>query len=342
MAKVLGIFAAILILLIAWSVIKKGTIQTKLPTLIPSPTASIAPSDLMNIQFMRSQNYPGSKIKIEETLSSGSNYNRYIVSFTASGLKEFALMTVPTGQKPAGGFPVIVFNHGYITPEKYTPDGNYIAYVDALAASGYIVFKPNYRGNGKSEGSPGSTYFSPNYAVDDLNAIAAIKKYPDANPNKIGIWGHSMGGDITLRVSEISKDVKAAVIWGGVVGNYNDILYNWQNRVSYQPAAEDLYLRNLGSQELLAQYGTPSQNPAFWNLIDPTENLNFINIPFQIHVGAADEQVPPDFSSSLYNKLTALGKTAEFYEYPGANHDINQSFSLAMQRTIDFFNLYLK
>jgi fermentation-respiration switch protein FrsA (DUF1100 family) len=56
----------------------------------------------------------------------------------------------------------------------------------------------------------------------------------------------------------------------------------------------------------------------------------------------SDNQVPPSFSKSLYDKLISAKKYAEYYEYPGANHDINQSFSLAMQRTIQFFDKYLK
>lgn len=291
---------------------------------------------------MRSQIYPGSDIKIEQTLPDGSNYKRYIVSYKSDGLKEYAYMTVPKTEKPANGFPVIVFNHGYQIPKLYTPDGNYIKYMDDLAREGYIIFKLDYRGNGKSQGAPGSTYFSPNYHIDVLNAIASIKKYEGVDPKRIGMWGHSMGGNIALRVTEVSSDIKAAVIWGGVVGNYQDIIYSWQDKVSYKPAALDLYLRNLGLAELLAINGTVVQNPSFWNSIDPTKNLAFITIPFQIHVGLADNQVPPSFSKSLYEELKKGDKNVEYYEYPGANHDINQSFDLAMKRTIDFFNKYLK
>ncbi len=312
----------------------------QISSIVPIPL--ITPVNPLNIAYMRAQSYPGSDIKIEETLSPGGNYSRYIASFTSDGLKEYAYLTVPKTNKPLGGFPVIIFNHGYQIPKLYTPEGNYIAYMDAIAKAGYIIFKPDYRGNGKSQGAPGSTYFSANYAIDDLNAISSIKKFADANPNKIGVWGHSMGGNISLRVSEVSKDIKAVVIWGGVVGSYNDILYNWQNRVSYKPNALDLSLRKLGSQNLLDTYGTPAQNPDFWNSIDPTFNLNYVNAPFQIHVGLADTQVPPDFSKSFYDKLVSSKKYAEYYEYPGANHDINQGFNEAMQRTISFFDKYLK
>lgn len=296
----------------------------------------------LSIQYLQNRSYSGSDIEIEQTLTPGTNFNRYIASYISDGLKIYALLTVPTTQMPAGGFPAIVLNHGYITPEKYTPDGNYIAYVDALSKAGFIVFKPDYRGNGKSEGAPGSEYFSEDYVIDDLNAIASVKKYKDVNPKRIGVWGHSLGGNISLKDLVISKDIKAVVIWGGVVGDINDIIYNWQGRVTYQPAAEDLYLRNKGLNYLLGVYGTPSKNPDFWNSIDPWTYLPEENIPVQIHVGLADNQVPPDFSKNLYLKLKSLNKNAEYYEYPGANHDIQQGFSTAMQRTVSFFNRYLK
>lgn len=311
-------------------------------TLLIAPTPSV-PLNPLTIQAMRARTYSGSGITIEQTLSPMPTYNRYIASYESDGLKIYALLLIPKGVKPSNGWPVIILNHGYITPELYTPDGNYIAYADAFARNGYMVFKPNYRGNGKSEGAPTSTYYSPDYTIDDLNAIASIKMYPDANPAKIGVWGHSMGGQITLKDLVINtKDIKVAVIWGGVVGLYNDIIGNWQNRVSYQPSAEDMALRLQNLSNLEGMYGTPQTNPTFWNSVDPNSYLKEIKAPVQIDVGLADTQVPPDFSTGLYTRLKAAGKTVQYYEYPGSNHDINQSFTLAMQRTISFFNSYLK
>jgi len=303
----------------------------------------VVPLNPLTIQAMRIRTYPGSNITIEQTLSPMPTYNRYIASYESDGFKIYTLLLVPKGTKPVNGWPVIVLNHGYITPELYTPDGNYIAYADAFARNGYIVFKPNYRGNGKSKGAPTSTYYSPDYTVDDLNAIASIKKYPDANPGKIGVWGHSMGGQITLKDLVINtKDIKAAVIWGGVVGLYNDIINNWQDRVSYQPTAEDMALRLQNLSNLEGMYGTPQTNPAFWNSVDPNSYLKDITAPLQIDVGLADTEVPPDFSTGLYTRMKVVRKVVQYYEYPGSNHDINQSFTLAMQRTISFFNSYLK
>ncbi len=304
---------------------------------------SQVPEVPLSIKAMRSRSYPGSDIKIEQTLDPGSNYDRYIASYQSDGLKIYALLTVPQGSKPQGGWPIIVFNHGYIAPDVYRTTERYIAYTDAFSRNGYIVFKPDYRGNGNSEGQPEGAYYSPAYTIDDLNAISSIKKFKDANPAKLGVWGHSMGGNITLRDLVVDpRDIKAAVIWGGVVGSYYDLMYNWQRRVAYQPGPTELALRNRSRQNLVAQYGTPQKNPAFWNSIDPTYFLKDIQAPVQLHQGLNDEEVPVAFSQNLFDKLELAKKTAEFFTYEGADHNISQSFDLAMQRSVDFFNSYLK
>jgi len=302
------------------------------------------PSYPLSIDIMRSKLYPGSEIVIEETLSPESNYNRYIASYKSDGLKIYALLTVPKGNPPAGGWPVIIFNHGYIPPEVYRTTERYIAYVDALARNGYIVFKPDFRGNGQSEGQPEGAYYSPAYAVDDLNAITSIKKYKEANPNRIGVWGHSMGGNVALRDIVVNlKDIKATVIWAGVVGSYSDLMNNWQRKVPYQPSERELALRNRNRQKIIQQYGTPETNPEYWRSIDPTYFISDITTPVQLHHGLADEEVPVLFSEELKNKLEKAGKSVELYTYPGADHNISgYSFNIAMEKTINFFNRYLK
>lgn len=296
----------------------------------------------LSVTYMRAQSYSGSTITVEQTLPDSNGFHQYVTSYVSQGLKIYALLTAPIGSPPAGGWPVILFNHGYIPPEQYRTTERYVAYVAGFASHGYIVFKPDYRGNGLSQGQPGSSYFSPNYTIDDLNALTSIKNYPLVNSNKIGVWGHSMGGNITLRDLVTSPDIKAAVIWGGVVGSYNDIVNNWQNRVSYHPAPEDLQLRNQNRQTLISQYGNPRANSAFWQAIDPTNFIQNITAPVQLDVGGADAEVPIAFSQSLYTKLIASGKTVEYYVYPGSDHNISQGFNLAMERSLTFFDKYLK
>lgn len=340
------IFAVLIGVSLILSLLVKNN-KTGIPTVfkkIEQPVPNTVFPNPLTIAAMRQKNYPGSDIVIEQTLPDGSNYHQYLSSYMSDGLRIYALLTVPVGEKPTRGWPVIVFNHGYITPQSYQTfptSGQYATYYPVFSSAGYIVFKPDYRGNGSSQGSPQGAYYSPAYATDDLNAIASIKKYKDANPAKIGVWGHSMGGNITLRdVVVNTKDIKAAVVWGGVVGSYTDLL-GWHDP-TYRPSAYELSLRNRYRQNLINQYGTPDKNPQFWNSIDPTNFVQDITTPIQLHAGEADEEVPPAFSQHLYDKLKGAGKTVELYTYPGANHNISQGFSLAMQRSLLFFDTYLK
>jgi dipeptidyl aminopeptidase/acylaminoacyl peptidase len=314
---------------------KQGSVNTKENQYEQNP---------LSIGAMRKRNYPGSDLVIEETLAPGSNYNQYIASYMSDGLKIYGLLTVPQGQKPKDGWPVIIFNHGYIPPEQYRTTERYVAYVDVFARNGYIVFKSDYRGNGSSGGQPEGAYYSPAYAVDVLNALSSLKRYPEADPNRIGMWGHSMGGNITLRDIVVdTKDIKAAVIWGGVVGSYDDLMNNWQRRVRYQPSQRELAQRNNYRQNLVSKYGTPQTNPQFWQAVDPTYYLSDITTPIQLHTGGNDEEVPVAFSANLQDKLEKIGKTVEYYNYPGGDHNISSpNFEPAMQRSIDFFNKYLK
>jgi dipeptidyl aminopeptidase/acylaminoacyl peptidase len=313
----------------------------------------------LQIEVMRQQAYPGSQITIEQTLEPGANYYQYIVSYLSDGYKIDALMTVPFGDKPDTGWPVIVFNHGYITPSEYRTTERYVAYVDAIAQHGYIVFKPDYRGHGSSEGSEviGGGYGTPGYTDDVLNAVTSLKAYPDADPNRIGMWGHSMGGQATLRAMVVSNDIKAGVIWGGVVPPYPEIIARWDytknpglfpgmiiSELTDPLSSTESWLRDFSSwvDEFSTQYGGPEQNPGFWATISPNSYLSDLSGPIQLHHSTTDEMVPLAWSEILAEELQLAGEPYEFYTYEGDNHNISASFSVAMQRTIEFYDEYVK
>lgn len=296
------------------------------------------------IESLRQRVYPGSEIVIEQTLTSGVNYERYISSYLSEGLKIYALLTVPQGEKPADGWPVVVFNHGYIPPDEYRTTERYVAYVDGFARNGYIVLRSDYRGHGDSEGEARGAYDSPAYTIDVLNAVAAMQDYPDADPERIGMWGHSMGGSITLQVMVATQDVKAGVIWAGMSGTYSDILewrrHRFGDRPTPTPHPDGRAGR--GALSLVSEYGTPEENPAFWAAISATSYLSDVSGPIQIHHGTADGSVPYEWSETLYSQLQAVGKTVEFYGYEGDDHNLSNHFGTAMARSVQFFNTYLK
>ena len=315
--------------------------STTLPSTVPTAT-NMQSANPLAIPTMRAKNYPGSTITFEQTLGDGSNYHRYRVSYRSEGLKIYALLTVPLGNKPSGGWPVVLFNHGYIPPASYSTTTSYAVMIDPLAAAGYIVFIPDYRGNGESEGTPVQPYVSPDYVTDSMNALASIKQYKDANPNAVAIVGHSMGGNITLHELVISHDIKAAAILSGVVGNEAALLQWWNMRLANHCIVGNDLNTYYVIQNILQKNGTPQSNPGYWNAIDPTKFLSSVSVPVQIQVGAADEVVPPSFASSLRDELQAAGKTVDYHSYPGADHSLAPDTAQAMQTTIAFLNKYLK
>jgi dienelactone hydrolase len=321
------------------------------PTATPPPTATTTPTPTphpLTIGSMRARTYPGSAITIEETLQPGSNYSRYRVSYLSEGLKIYALLTVPNGEKPATGWPAIIFNHGFIPPDVYRTTERYVAYVDWLARNGYIVLRSDYRGHDQSEGEARGAYGAPDYTVDVMNALASMEKYPEADPNRIGMWGHSMGGYITLRSMVITNTIKAGVIWAGVVGPYPNLF----QRPTATPTPEGATpeptrtgtpgFNGRWRSELVETYGSPEENPEFWNSISSPTFVNDISGPLELHHGTADHSVPLAASEYLYQAMQAAGKPVELYTYPGDDHNLAQSFGLAMQRTIEFFDKYVK
>lgn len=331
------------------------------PTAGPTPTATTTPVPLVTppvldlaldemhplmVEYMRQQEYPGSDIVIEEVLAPGVNYNRYLASYRSEGLKIYALLTVPQGIKPATGWPVIIFNHGYIPPEIYRTTERYVAYVDGFARNGYIVFRSDYRGHGFSEGEPTSSRGDPAYTIDVLNAVAAMQQYPDADPERIGMWGHSMGGLLTLRSMVTTDDIKVGVIWAGVVAPYEELYRrrNNNNIITPEPTPSDptTNQRRRWREEMIERFGEPDENPAAWASISPNSYVSEISGPMQLHHGTADDDVPVEYSQTLNDQIASVGGVVEYYEYQGDNHNLSVNFGSAMARSVAFFDRYLK
>ncbi len=312
---------------------------TPTTTLTPTITPTLNPEP-MSIEAGRQRAYPGSDIVIDRELNPGSNYHCYYAWYLSDGHKIYGLLTVPFGTMPEGGWPAILFNHGFIPPYLYSTTASYFAHVDSLASQGYVVFKIDYRGNNWSEGPETYVYGEPGYTNDVLNALASLERFPQVNPQKIGMWGHSMGGYLTLRAMVISKGIKVGVIWAGVVGSYTDMICCWYAHPMVFPTP--LVGSHTGWQTWVQEHGTPDQNPQFWDSISATSYLADLSGPLQLHHELYDYEVPYAFSESLAAGIQAAGKTVAFYSYPGSDHNLANIYTLAMTRTIQFFDRYLK
>ena len=92
----------------------------------------------------------------------------------------------------------------------------------------------------------------------------------------------------------------------------------------------------------MTTFGTPQENPVFWDGISANAFLHDLSGPLQLHHATGDTSVPVEFSQTLAEQLTAVGKEHELYVYQGDDHNISGNFTTAMRRTIEYFDRALK
>ena len=292
------------------------------------PGASTSP---LSIETMRARSYPGSALTVRQTLKAASNYSRQVVSYQSDGLRIDGLLTVPSGTPPKGGWPAIVFNHGYIPPNEYRTTERYEAYQDAFARAGFVTLKSDYRGHGGSQGEAVGGYYDPGYTTDVLNAAASLRKDRRVNAARLGMWGHSMGGALTLRSMVVKPEwFRAGVIWAGVVAPYSRLQSEWTSGESAGP-----------TQEQPAPQLDPL-NAARFRAISPNSYLGSLGGPLQLHAGTADREVPYVFQKYLADELRAVGTGYQAFRYEGDNHNLSGNLGLALRRSVAFFRANLQ
>lgn len=257
-------------------------------------------------------------------------FTRYLIRYPSDGLNIYGFADIPNDEEL---HPVIIALHGYIDPAIYNTLDYTTHYADAMASAGYIVLHPNLRGYRPSD--DGENLFRVGMAIDVLNLIALVQSQSGAGaadplrtalPDRIGLWGHSMGGGITTRVLTVTDAVKAAVLYAAMSGdeqkNYEAIL-QWSGQTR---GLEELNVPVEALTRISAMY-------YFGN----------INAAVSIHHGTIDEVVPLDWSVTTCDQLTSLGKNVECIYYEGMPHTFygtgNEQFT---QNTVRFFDQYLK
>jgi dipeptidyl aminopeptidase/acylaminoacyl peptidase len=300
----------------------------------PSPTPF--PFQELTIPYLRNREYKSS-LGMLQKISENQGFTSYLTSYDSDGLRINGLLTIPKGSPPEGGWPAVVFVHGYIPPQEYKTTQNYVSYVEYLANRGLVVFKIDLRGHDSSEGEPSGAYYSGDYIIDTLNAYSALENSNFVNPEKIGLWGHSMAGNVVFRSFVAKQDVPKVVIWAGAVYTYEDFSdYRISDR-SYQPPPQESERRRK-REELFNSYGEFDPESEFWKQIVPTNYLDGVAGQIQIHHAVDDTIVNIGYSRNLMLILDNTQIGHKLFEYPSGGHNITGgSFTQAMQATADFF-----
>lgn len=282
------------------------------------------------IETLRKTQPRGSDFRVEEVIADTVWYTSYLVSYLSGDIRVSGVMNVPKGDPPPEGFPVLILNHGLIHKSMYYPGRGSRREKDFFSRNGYVTLHPDYRGLGESDPDPSEHHdFYVGYTRDVIASIDALAAYNVRNPfvdmKRIGMWGHSMGGGIATRVMVLRPEIRAYVLFAPISADVEDNFYELT-------PAEIEWLHETYGAEGAEGYRTMS----------PIEFFNDVTAPVQLHYGAADYDVPIEFSEKIFRTLTDLGKTAEFFIYPGQKHEFIEDWQLAADRSLQFFDYYVK
>lgn len=295
------------------------------PTATPDPFAEYAPLTIDGLRARQQQGEFGSQgpIEVVRVLEETPKFTRSLFAYRGDGLRLTGMLNRPRGDGP---FPVVILVHGYYPLDVYqTGNGTRLA-ADYLADRGVMTLSPDLRSHAESDDAP--NLFRAGHVVDVLNLIPLAQQLPDAQPGKVGLWGHSNGGAIAAKTMVVSDQIAAALIYAPASMTIAE---------DYQFRVERAAARGAQIDPIEWPVG-PEEGVELYQRLSPLPYLHYADLPVQIHWGTADETVPRKWPADLYNGLQAAGKQVEWFEYPGQPHSLTgASNQLYLQRMAEFF-----
>jgi dienelactone hydrolase len=198
---------------------------------IEEPISEIVPQvesiNPFSLEALATREYGQGELRIEYPWHNEAEFTRYYITYDSDGLNIHGFVNIPVGKGP---FPVVIALHGYIPASEYQTLDYSTRYADAITRKGYIVLHPNLRNFPPSDSAERGRDNQTGYTADVMNLLAHIKKevgqpgsiFEKADLSRMGIWGHSMGGGISLRVISLVPEIKAAVLYGAVTQRYTN------------------------------------------------------------------------------------------------------------------------
>lgn len=226
--------------------------------------------------------------------------------------------------------PAIVWIHGSGSDQNYLGwhPLTYRMYYSAhqyFAQQGYVILTPDYRGSSGYD----RDWATGNYLdlggkdlLDVASGVDYLKTLDYVDPDRIGVWGLSYGGFMTLQaVTKLPTLFRCAIDVAGVT--------DWAPR----PGGWTV-----------ARMGTPAEHPEAFHRSAPVKHMASLQRPLLILHGTADTNVAFHDTLSLIDTLIKLGKPFETAIYPGEPHFFRRAHVLrdAWRRAESFFDRHLK
>jgi dienelactone hydrolase len=254
------------------------------------------------------------------------------------GQRAQGILAIPDDYKPGEKRPMLVTfyeknsqnMHRYNAPSYLTGMGS--SPMQAVS-EGYVTMMPD-------------VYFHTGASHSDmLDAVeAATRRVIEmgyADPKRIGVNGHSYGGEGAAFVGTRSRLFAAVGMGAGVVDLFFDFNQNWGWSYSVQQQgsgggnnAFDYYLYSQGREAV-----SPWSNPELYNFESALMHAPEVTAPFLIEHGGADPTVPFTNGLAMYNALRFNNKKAVLLAYPGEGHGL-RGMANRKDLTIRFFQFF--
>ncbi|UAL09849.1 alpha/beta hydrolase family protein [Caulobacter segnis] len=248
----------------------------------------------------------------------------------ASGLKLAGTLTLPEG---AGPFPAVVLITGSGAQDRdETMFGHkpFLVIADALTRKGVAVLRVDDRGTGGSEKGDASAASIPAFATDVAAGVAFLRGRPDIDPARVGLLGHSEGGQVAPLVAQ-NRALFAA---SGMPDDQVEILVkNRAERFAAVRDAKDADDARVRLTEVLNRQGLPPTSPErvatltlaspawrYFLSTNPADALAKVKVPVLAIGGSKDLQVDAKTNLAAIRAALAGDQDVTVKELPGLNH----------------------
>ena len=219
-------------------------------------------------------------------------------------------------------YPVLVYTYGgpHAQVVRNAWGGANFLWHELMAQKGYIIFSLDNRGSagrGHAFETPLHFRMGAQELSDQRDGVQYLKSLPYVDASRIGIWGWSYGGHMTLHAMfEAGDDFKAGFAGGPVTDwRYYDSIYT------------ERYL------------GLPQKNEKGYQDSSPVKYAAQLKGKLMIAHGTGDDNVHFANTLSVINDLIEAGKYVEVLAFPGRGHGVSDppARRVLMQRVTQFF-----
>ncbi|MCJ7774672.1 MAG: dienelactone hydrolase family protein [Desulfobacterales bacterium] len=180
-----------------------------------------------SLDALAQKQYGLGELRVEYAWQNKTEFTRYYITYDSDDLNIHGFVNIPLGDGP---FPVVIALHGYIPASEYETLDYSTRYADSIARKGYIVLHPNMRNFPPSDYASRSGDYHGGFTTDVMNLLEYVRQeagqegsiFEKADLSRIGVWGHSLGGSVALRVTALVPEIKAVVLYAAVTQRYSN------------------------------------------------------------------------------------------------------------------------